>query len=250
MYKVLSDTVAALMRAEHSEEAATQVLRPMLQHAGEALASSRYGGQGHILRGAVLLRPGEGYRRFWSLDGTGQGTAAEELDPAPLLASATAWRSVVEHRCAISIDVTLGTLRSHPPPGTQAGPWKGEAMGAAFQSDESRQRFLGRQATHVCAFPLRTLGGSIEGMLSLEASCPRATGQAFIWPECTEALQLMADVATPYLLQPPGGRVPPRGGRHHGRPAARAAHFCPAGGDAAHLRPHRRGQVAPGPLVP
>ena len=42
-------------------------------------------------------------------------------------------------------------------------------------------------------------------MISLEAECPAATGQEFIWRECGDRLQFLANQATPYLTA-----LPPR----------------------------------------
>lgn len=197
----MSLMVAALVRAEHFEDAAAAALRAMLQLSQEALSSSSYREQGRFLRAMFHLRPGDGYRRLWSLEQESEGVG--EIDPAPLLASATAWRSVVKLRCPISIDVNLGTLRSFPPGGTPLTQSQRGELGDTTPSDESRQRLLGRQATHVCAFPLRAFGGSIEGMISLEASCPPAVGREFIWHSCAEQLQALADMAAPYLLHLP-----------------------------------------------
>ncbi|MFY0573360.1 sigma-54-dependent transcriptional regulator [Cystobacter fuscus] len=77
--------------------------------------------------------------------------------------------------------------------------------GRAFNSVESQQRFLGRQATHVCVLPLLGPGRALHGMISLEAECPAATGQEFIWREHGERLLLLANQATPYLIA-----LPPR----------------------------------------
>jgi DNA-binding NtrC family response regulator len=123
----------------------------------------------------------------------------------PLHASATAWRSLQEHRCAVSIDINTRALQPHrsdaagkvmpAPPDSSEG----------FNSQESHARFMGREATHVCVLPLRTTGGQLEGMVSLEANCPAAMGQPFIWKDCDAGLQLVADISSLYLT-----RLPPR----------------------------------------
>ena len=43
----------------------------------------------------------------------------------------------------------------------------------------TRERMLGRDASHVHVVPLRAPGGSVDGMITLEASCKAATGQEF-----------------------------------------------------------------------
>ncbi|MFL5346188.1 MAG: sigma-54-dependent transcriptional regulator [Hyalangium sp.] len=203
--------MAMLIETGTFEEAASATLRVMLDLAEQALAASRYAGQGHILRGMIHLRPEEGYRGLAVLEaGTADrpSGAAGQVDAtagmeAPLLASATAWQLVVERRCAISIDVILGQLKPHgvgaaPPGEPEQGP-----TGRVFNSAESQQRFLGRQTTHVCVLPLLGPGRGLHGMISLEAECPAATGEEFIWSECGERLQLLANQATPYLTALP-----------------------------------------------
>ncbi|WNG48202.1 sigma-54-dependent Fis family transcriptional regulator [Archangium minus] len=208
MHEKLSTLVTALRRAGHFDEAATLALRGMLDVAEEAVASSRYANRARVLRGMVHLRPGDAYRRLVSLErgaerarpaGLGEGGLEEG---AALLTSATAWRSVVRHRCGVSIDVNLGSLEPHAE-GAEVEGDAALAEGGGFSSNESRQRFLVRQASHVCVLPLRAPGGEVEGMISLEADCPAAVGREFVWREWNETLQLVADVAAPYLLALP-----------------------------------------------
>ena len=207
MHGSLSALVAELGRGEHFEEAATHTLRRMLDVAQEAVASSRYAGKARLLRGLVHLRPGEAYRRLVSWEcGAERASPAVPEEGAALLTSATAWRSVVRYRCAVSIDVNLGSLEPH----AESAEAEGDAAlaeGRGFSSKESRQRFLGRQASHVCVLPLRAPGGGVEGMISLEADCPAAVGREFVWRERGEELQLLADVAAPYLLSLPARPV-------------------------------------------
>ncbi len=48
--------------------------------------------------------------------------------------------------------------------------------------------------------PLREPGGRVAGMVSVEANCPLAIGQSFDWAPAAEQLQLISDVATPFLV--------------------------------------------------
>jgi len=205
-----------LLEARSFEDAAGVTLRVMLERAERALAASAHAGHGRILRGMVHLRPEEGYRRLAVLEASPeQGGAAGPKGKedatvgmmTPLMASATAWQLVVEHCCAISIDVTLGRLQLHRPGAAPLGESELGAAGRAFNSAESRQRFLGRQATHVCVLPLVGPGRIIHGVVSLEADCPAATGQEFIWLQWGEELQLLANHAAPFLIA-----LPPRPG--------------------------------------
>jgi transcriptional regulator with AAA-type ATPase domain len=194
MHEEMAQLLNALRGAKDFETAAAATLRRMLAVAQEAVASSKYAARARVLRGIVHLRPGEAYRRLAALD-VGANEIADASVGTPFFTSATAWRAVVEHRCAVSIDVNVGTVQPHAP----NAPVTGDPGLAGFHSNESRQRFLGRHATHVCVLPLRTPGGGIEGMISLEADCLAAMGQEFVWLAAGERLQLVADVAAPYL---------------------------------------------------
>ena len=52
-------------------------------------------------------------------------------------------------------------------------------------------------------------------MLSVEARCRAAMGQSFVWPDCANAMQTLADVAAPYVLGlPQQPSVPPAADEH------------------------------------
>jgi DNA-binding NtrC family response regulator len=195
MNEDMAPLVSSLMEAKDFETAAAVTLRQMLGVAEAAVAASRFAGRARILRGVVHLRPGDGgYRRLAAVEHSSKRSSAEA--GASLFTSATAWRAVVEHRCSVSIDVNVGTVQPHAP----GAPMTGDPSLGEPPSNESRQRFLGRDASHVCVLPLRTPGGGIEGMISLEADCLAAMGQEFIWRENAPQLQLLADVAAPFLV--------------------------------------------------
>ncbi len=147
----------------------------------------------------VHLRPGDGYRRLVVVEDPSASRGEALADP-PCVPSATAWRWVSTHRRAVAIDVKLGTfdLDAAGSPGVI-----GTGDGARFDSQESRARLLGREATHVLVLPLRAAGGAIDGMISVEAECRAAMGKPFIWPECQASAQLLADVAAPHLAALP-----------------------------------------------
>ncbi|PTL81269.1 sigma-54 dependent transcriptional regulator [Vitiosangium sp. GDMCC 1.1324] len=204
MFDQLPSVVTALQAARHFEQAARVVLRTALLLGEEALEASAFAREGRLLRGVVHLRPDDAYRRLVSLEWESLATSAPGEEPlqtgeqpqGALLTSASAWRAVVEHGCALSIDVGLGTLSPHegaargiPAPGLLTTPF----------TPESQERLLSRQTTHVCVLPLRGVGGRIDGMLVLEASCVAAIGQEFIWRQVGPRLQLAADLAAPYL---------------------------------------------------
>jgi transcriptional regulator with AAA-type ATPase domain len=211
----LSTLVAALHTARHFEQAALTTLRELLRMAEQELAASRFAGKGGLLRGVVHLRPADAYSRLVALEREAmerlpRGEEVLPLADGPqvaLLASASAWRAVVEHRCALSIDVGLGTLQPLQEPSHRLS----TPLPVASFTSESQQRLLSRQATHVCVLPLRMPGGRIDGMIALEASCMAALGQEFIWRRMESQLQLAVDLAAPYLTGlPPRPGSPPQ----------------------------------------
>ncbi|WNG21649.1 sigma-54-dependent transcriptional regulator [Cystobacter fuscus] len=205
--------MAMLMDAGSFEEAARATLRLVLELAEQTLAASRYAARGRIIRGMIHLRPEEGYRGLAVLEADAARRPPEAAGRAdavagmvtPLLASATAWQLMVERRCAIFIDVNLGVLTPHQEGALPLGESELGPAGRAFNSIESQQRFAGRHVTHVDVLPLLGPGRVLHGMISLEAECPAAVGQDFIWRECGERLQLLAHLATPHLTA-----LPPR----------------------------------------
>ncbi|WP_225409696.1 sigma-54-dependent transcriptional regulator [Stigmatella hybrida] len=197
MQEDLSSLVVALSKAGDFEDAAARTLSSLMRLTEEEIATSRYKNHGKVLRGMVHLRRSGGYLRLAILE---QGAAAVKSAggamEAPSLVSATAWHSVVQHNCPVFIDAILGTLRPYSPQDTER---LEELLPGGFGSQESRQSFLSRQASHVCVIPLRTPGSGIGGMISLEADCPPAMGQDFVWRDCVDRLQLVAEIAAPYL---------------------------------------------------
>jgi DNA-binding NtrC family response regulator len=213
MSEELPPLVAALYAAGHFEQAAFVTLRGLLRTADRALGHSGFAKQCRLLRGTIHLRPGDAYRRLVTLDLEAlegrppvREAPLEEGPQVALLASASAWRAVVEHGCALSIDVGLGTLQPHQEPSRSlAAPH----FTVPFSQD-SQQRLLSRMATHLCVLPLRGTGGRIDGMVALEASCMAAMGQEFIWRPVSPALQLLVDVAAPFLTGLPShAEAPP-----------------------------------------
>jgi DNA-binding NtrC family response regulator len=204
MFEELSSLAAALHAAKHFEQAALATLRTLLRMAGQELEASRFARQGSLLRGVVHLRPAEAYSRLVSLEREALETAAPKEAALPLadgpqvalLASASAWRAVMEYRGAIAIDVGLGTLQPLQEPTRRIS----SPLPVAAFSSESQQRLLSRQATHLCVLPLRLPGGRMDGMIALEASCMAALGQEFIWTRVGPRLQLAVDLAAPFLM--------------------------------------------------
>ena len=192
--------LSALMASSCFEEAAEIVLEAALSHAETALEQSAFGGRGRLLRGMVYIHPGDGYRRLFGIE----HRSSKRVDDLGYFASATVWRWIVEHRCSVSIDVPLESIR----PSLPDGPMRPISDGAAggLPGRETRERLLSRDATHVHVVPLRTPDGQVGGMISIEASCKQAIGHEFIWAACDDGLRVYADIAAPYLCTLPPGR--------------------------------------------
>jgi DNA-binding NtrC family response regulator len=182
-----------LRKARYFEEAALVMLREMLGAASAALAASPFASRGKILRGMAHLRPSDGYRRLVVLDET-----AQRGEPTiTYVPSASAWRWIAMHECPIAVDVPLGSVRT----------WQDQSVKVinegAFSGQDSVLRLKSRDASHLFAVPLRSLQGKVEGMATVEVGCPTAIGHEFIFGNVSEPLQIIADIAAPYLASLP-----------------------------------------------
>jgi len=157
-----------------------------------------------VVRGMLHLRPDDGYQRLVVLEGGASKVSAPDATHAHL-PSATAWRWVAEHLKNISVDVNLGRVAldaSHPDAAQAVSDPR--FAGGDFASQESRTRLMQREVSHLFVMPLRGTRASLDGMISLEVQCRAAMGRPFIWGECGERLQLIADLASPHLASLPG----------------------------------------------
>ncbi|XXX79845.1 sigma 54-interacting transcriptional regulator [Sorangium sp. So ce134] len=213
-HDLLPALITQLMEATCFEDAATAVLQAMLSSAEVALVASPLAAQGRLLRGVVHLRPDGGYQRLYGLE----HRSGVRVEGTGYLTSGSVWRWLVEHRCSVSIDVQLGVLRSWLPDGGPAYVERREGTG--LPGTETRERMLGRDATHVHVVPLRAPGGAVDGMIALEVGCKQAIGGELVWRRCYEGLELLAGAAAPYLRA-----LPPRPAS-----AARADEFLPVVG--------------------
>jgi DNA-binding NtrC family response regulator len=196
--ELISRMVSELHGATTLEQAARLTLSRLLELANDALSHSELAKKGKIRRAMLHLRPGGGYRQLVVEE-------AEPRDGEPAqrehnLFSATAFRWVTEHDQCVEIDVTLARVYLG---GRREKPAVASELLGEFSSNESRARLLDRSATHLLALPVRALSGAPEGMISLEAECMAATGLPFIWAACSEGMQLLCDVAAPYLTSLP-----------------------------------------------
>jgi transcriptional regulator with AAA-type ATPase domain len=212
--------VPRLIESSFFEEAAEETLRCLLLVAEDALRDSRFAKNGRLQRAHVCLRPDGAYRRVFTLSSEAAHaengrSPVDEGDSGDLLRSLTCWRLADQFKEPVAIDVNLGRatpLDSRTRSSTTAH--VGDVSSPAFRSNESRQRFLGSHATHLCVLALRLPGRAVEGMIVLDAECLTATGQEFVWGPCASLLRTIADVAAPYLfglrLRPTKGSEPDR----------------------------------------
>jgi DNA-binding NtrC family response regulator len=194
-FNLIKVLVAELQAASSFEVAATCTLGRLLDVTRAAIEASPYAETGRVLRGLVHLRPDDGYRGLVVLEAGRDGLSAVPGDETRL-PSTTLWRWVAERRSAVALDVTLGRVEPDRP---AAGASRYEHQSWIWSSHESRQRLLDREATHIYVLPLRGPRSTILGMVSIEAECRAAQAQPFIWDQCREELQLITDLAAPYL---------------------------------------------------
>lgn len=204
---VLSIT-RALVRAETFEQAAAILGGGMLDAAAEAIEESPFVDKARVLRALVHVRPDDGYRKLAVIE---RSTNKRGRDADPTISyvpSATAWRWLASHRSAVSIDAALGRVQPHAARAA-ADIQKIAAPLDPVASVETRDRLIGRQVTHICAFPLRSPGGAIEGMVTLEAEARAAIGKDLLWTLAGEHLQALVDIAAPYVVGLPQSAAEP-----------------------------------------
>lgn len=185
--------IPRLVSAAYFEDAAVATLQAMFTCAAEAIAAGPYRGQARILRGVVHLRPEGSYQRLYGLN----STSSERMLGLGYLTSGSVWSWIETHRCSVSIDVERGALHSWLVDGPLA---HGEPESSAgMPGDATRERMLGREATHVHVVPLRAPGGSVDGMVTLEANCRASVGRLPLLNECYENLEILAGVSGAFI---------------------------------------------------
>jgi DNA-binding NtrC family response regulator len=191
--------VAGLTRAASFDAAAEQTLRALLRCADEQHEGLQ--ATGALLRGVVHLRPHGSYQKLFGLAHGSDG----RVEGAGYFTSANVWRWILEHRCSVSIDVQRGTIR----PWLKDGPIERPDLDVApsLPGEASRERMLGRDATHVHVVPLRLPAGEVLGVVTLEARNWLLRGGESRWDACQEQLSILASVAAPYLAALPATEV-------------------------------------------
>ncbi len=183
--------IESMRGKSHFEDAASLFLRAVMDVA--AASGTK------ILRAMVHDRPLAGYRRLAVMNVDELDASAAKAREA-FLPSATAWRWIVEHRQAASIDVNLAMIRAEDPNGPAAAT---DPDATGTPTDESRLRMLQRGATHVYVLPLLAPRGGVSGLVSIEAHSPESIGEALSWSRCASELQVLAAISAPYLADLP-----------------------------------------------
>jgi len=194
--------VTRVMVAPSFEDAAITTLRTMLDCAAQSLAESTVIKDARPLRAWVHLRMDDGYQRIFGID---HSTSAE-VEGTAYLASTKLWQWVTEHRSSVSIELLLGETVAHRPHNRTESIESDQKL-RVFGAD-TYERMLTRDVSHVHVVPLRTPGGGVSGMITIEAQGKRATGRPAIWDGCYETLGLLASIAAPYLITLPPRAAP------------------------------------------
>jgi DNA-binding NtrC family response regulator len=191
--------IERLARERSFEAAAEAVLTAALEVTTAALERSPFAGAGRVVRATVHFRTEESYLRLVALDAADR--KACRLGREEDIPSATAWRWVNEHAASVMIDIPLSIV--------QVGSGAGSTLSTRqpFDATASRVKLERRAVTHLWGTPLQTPGGRIDGMLTIEADCRAAMGTTFVWEACGPALQTIAAIGAPYLVQLPLTRV-------------------------------------------
>lgn len=189
----LTSFLGRLRSAKYFEDAASTMLHEALNAAKTELQGTIHAKRGQILRGMAHLRPADGYRRLVIQD----ATPPRGEPSTPHVPSASAWRWVVQHGGPIAIDVPIGRVRTLDDQAVRV------ITEGSFAGNDSILLLKSRDVSHLLAVPIRSLRGAMEGMVSVEAACPMAVGEDFLFPSVGETMQILADVASPFLASLP-----------------------------------------------
>ena len=203
MQNLITSLVQELLRASSFEEAAVTTLHTLLKTAHKYLQKSTYHDQGTIQRGIIHLRPAGGYRGLVAVEHNTNKVLLpdDEMVISSVLPSTTAWQLVENHNSGIAVDIQLGVFQAiNGSNATSLNLLDGTINQQIFDSSESLQRLLSRGATHLFVLPMYGPGRVMQGVISLETCCHPAKGQDFIWTQCADELQLIADLATPTIV--------------------------------------------------
>src|SRR5512133_2842416 len=186
-----SRLMGRLLGARDFESASGFLLEALREAILAALTAEQLEREVQVLRGTIHYRPDDTYRRLWT----------REFDSAPAESAAqqpslTAWRWVARRRCPVSIDVESRLLRVF-----EGGPprlLRDESVAATLNSGATCKRLHARDVNYLHVLPIRKPANLIDGMVSIEMSCSSAAGDRLA-AAAGPVMQLMVDLATPYL---------------------------------------------------
>lgn len=187
-----SRLMGRLLGARDFESASSFLLDALREAIVAALTAENLEREVHVLRGTIHYRPDDTYRRLWTRE-------FESAPTEPVVAqqpSLTAWRWVARRRCPVSIDVESRLLRVF-----EGGPprlLRDESVAATLNSGATCKRLHARDVNYLHVLPIRKPANLIDGMVSIEMSCSSAAGDRLA-AAAGPVMQLMVDLATPYL---------------------------------------------------
>lgn len=197
--RLLSNFLNRLTAAASFEDAAETLLAAMFESIEGAFAPDAPvpgmpgGKRARVLRGVIHLRPGGTYQRIFGIEHATGG----RVEGLGYLTSGNVWSWIEERLCSVSIDLARGSQTSWLAEGPiiRRGATEGEQEG--FPGDATRQRMLGRDATHVHVVPMRAGSAGLMGMVTLEVRWQETLDPP--WEECHEDLEVLADVACAFI---------------------------------------------------
>ncbi len=147
-----------------------------------------------VIRVAAHLRPSGSYA----------GLAVYPADHSShpnYSSSATAWHAVALNRQPVLIDVAAKTVLNE----------SGHTVTTAHSSlsFRSRDSLLAREAQFIIAVPLHRPGGHLNGFVAYELAAKEARLNLAEWPRATPDLELLGDLASPYLSALPKSHSTP-----------------------------------------
>ena len=200
----LPELLRALREASSQEASARVLLSAVLALAEEATSLDR---GSHLLHGALYLHSEQGYRGMILDERTPTGAA---LAPHDQLPSQTAWRWLVSHGEAVFINVASREVGPADPDSGTPHQEEAESRPHESVSKATRELLAAHEGTHLYGVPVRRDQGSCGAMLVIAWRCPvRAGAPLLAWEEIGAQVQMLTDVAAPWLLSraPMQGKV-------------------------------------------
>lgn len=192
----LTHLVTRLSNTHDFESAGDCLLTAMREVLGATLHQHRLETETAVLRGTIHYRPNDTYRRLWSRE---FGTAKLEMS-ALQQPSLTALRWVTRRRCPVSIDVNARLLSVFE--GGAPRLLHDDSLAPPLNPNETCRRLHERNVNRLLAFAIRMPNNLTDGMVCIELRCSSEVGDRLA-TSVGDTLQLMVDLAAPYLTALP-----------------------------------------------